>query len=105
MLGFLAVCSALLAPASMLAQDMRTGKLGGICSMGGTGASQDGLDDGASATGHCELCGSTAPVLPAQPLRTGAPAPVTAMAVVFDNAVRSASPPGLPFSRGPPFFS
>ncbi|MDO9359456.1 MAG: hypothetical protein Q7T70_10745 [Polaromonas sp.] len=103
LLGFLAVCSALLAPASMLAQDMRTGKLGGVCSMGSSGLSLDaGMDDSSPATGHCDLCGSMGLGLPPLPQKVAAPATVTAMAVVFDDAVRSASSPGLPFSRGPP---
>ena len=33
MLSFLAVVSALIAPASMLAEEVRTGKLGGLCSL------------------------------------------------------------------------
>lgn len=106
LLGFLAVCSALLAPASMLAQDMRTGKLGGVCSLGSAASSFDaGVDDGSTATGHCDLCGSMGLGLPPLPQETFAPATMTAMAVVFDDAVRSASSPGLPFSRGPPLSS
>lgn len=98
-LGFVAVFAALLSPVSVLAEDVRTGQLGGLCSATGTG--QSGSDD-AAAAGHCDLCGSSGlALLPMEP--AGAlPATITAMAVVFDDAVRSASSPGLPFSRGPP---
>lgn len=104
-LGLLAVFSALLAPVSMLAEDMRTGKLGGLCSVAagsldaGSGDSPD-----ASAGSHCDLCGSAGAGLP--PLQQAGvfPAAVTAMAAIVQDAVRSASSPGLPFSRGPPAF-
>lgn len=106
-LGFLAVFSALLAPVSMLAEDVRTGKLGGLCTVA-SGASAtaagdlSGGDESSPAAAHCDLCGSTGPALP-PPYQAGAfPAPIPAMVAVFDDAVRSASSPGLPFSRGPP---
>jgi hypothetical protein len=98
--------AALVAPASMLAEEVRTGKLGGLCSV--QVASSDGAQGAADADGeasvgaHCDLCGSL--VLPLPPPASAANLPVarTAMAAVFDDAVRSAFPPGLPFSRGPP---
>ena len=105
-LGFLAVFAALVAPASMLAEEVRSGKLGGLCSVqvGSNAGAQDmpGSDDETSPGAHCDLCGSAG--LAFTPLRNVGIAPVcgAAMAVVFDDAVRSASPPGLPFSRGPP---
>lgn len=106
-LGFLAVFSALLAPVSMLAEDVRTGKLGGLCTVA-SGASAtaagdlSGGDESSWAAAHCDLCGSTGSGLP-PPYQAGVfPAPITAMAAVFQDAVRSASSPGLPFSRGPP---
>ncbi|MDW5444597.1 DUF2946 family protein [Polaromonas sp. SM01] len=106
LLGFLAVCSALLAPVSMLAEEVRTGKLGGVCSMGAAGGSVDaGSDEGSTASGHCDLCGSVGLGLPPLQHMDVCPVAVTAMALVFQDAVRSASSPGLPFSRGPPFFS
>ncbi|SFU88319.1 hypothetical protein SAMN05216350_10771 [Polaromonas sp. YR568] len=106
-LAFLAVLSALWAPVSMLAQDVRTGKLGGVCTVntfdaasadsntsGDTGAAQSGI--------RCDLCGSVALVLPVLP-----EAAVPCFAgneVVAANfpAATSAAIPGLPFSRGPP---
>lgn len=106
-LGFLAVFSALLAPVSMLAEDVRTGKLGGLCTVA-SGASSTaagdlpGGDESSPAAAHCDLCGSAGPGLP-PPYQAGVfPAPIPAMVAVFDDAVRSASSPGLPFSRGPP---
>ena len=105
-LGFLAVFSALLAPVSMLAEDVRTGKLGGLCTVAGASSTAagdlSGGDEASPAAAHCDLCGSTAPILPPTCQAGVFPAPVTAMAAVFQDAVRSASSPGLPFSRGPP---
>lgn len=106
-LGFLAVFSALLAPVSLLAEEVRTGKLGGLCSVGAVAGTAGGLDgagtdDTSLSAGHCELCGSLNLGLP-PPRSTDLPSTaVTAMAIVFQDAVRSASSPGLPFSRGPP---
>lgn len=99
-LGFVAVFAALLAPVSVLAEDVRTGQLGGLCSASGAG--QPGSDDTSSGHGHCDLCGSAGLAL--LPLERAAAclAAVTAMADVFEDAVRSAASPGLPFSRGPP---
>ncbi|MDP2817909.1 MAG: DUF2946 family protein [Polaromonas sp.] len=98
-LGFVAVFAALLAPVSMLAEDVRTGQLGGLCSA--TGAGQPGSEDASSANGHCDLCGSTGlALLPLE--QTGICHAAAAMAVVFQDALRSTSSPGLPFSRGPP---
>ena len=106
-LGFLAVFSALLAPVSTLTEEVRTGKLGGLCTVasgGSTAASGDlsGSDESSPAAAHCKLCGSTAPGLPPGCQAGFFPAPVTAMVAVFEDGVRSASSPGLPFSRGPP---
>lgn len=99
-LGFVAVFAALLAPVSMLAEDVRTGQLGGLCSAA-SGAQPAG-DDASPANGHCDLCGSGGLVLPPLEQAATCSATVTAMALVFDDAVRSAHSPGLPFSRGPP---
>ncbi len=99
-LGFVAVFAALLAPVSVLAEDVRTGQLGGLCSASGGG--QPAGDDASPASGHCDLCGSAGLAPPPLAQSGSDPATVTAMAIVFDDAVRSASSPGLPFSRGPP---
>ena len=108
MLGFVAVCSALLAPVTLLAEDVRTGKLGGLCSLGALAANADelgssGSDDANAGAAHCDMCGSSGLGLP--PLQRQAevfPATISAIAVVFQDALRSASSLGLPFSRGPP---
>lgn len=83
----------------MLAEDVRTGQLGGLCSAG-----QPGSDDASSDHGHCDLCGSTGLALPPLERAAACPDAVTAMVVVLEDAVRSAASPGLPFSRGPPAF-
>lgn len=106
-LGLLAVFSALLAPVSMLAEEVRTGKLGGLCTVAAGGLSAaagdlPGGDESSPAAAHCDLCGSTGPALPPQDQAGVFPAPFTAMVAVFPEAVRPASAPGLPFSRGPP---
>ena len=84
----------------MLAEDVRTGQLGGLCSV--AGGNQPGNDDASPANGHCDLCGSTGLDLPPLYQADAGLAAVSAMVVVFQNAVRSAALPGLPFSRGPP---
>ncbi len=99
-LGFLAVFAALLAPVSMLAEDVRTGQLGGLCSV--AGGNQPGSDDASPTGGHCDLCGSAGLALLPQNPSGARPATVTAMVLVFEDVVRSTSSPGLPFSRGPP---
>ncbi len=100
--------SALLAPVSMLAQDVQSGKLGGVCSLGKLVASN--ADDGA-ATGepaqakgvHCDMCGSPGVVLPLLALLVIPTFPGSALAPVFLPADKAAFVTGLPFSRGPPF--
>ncbi|WP_395060015.1 DUF2946 family protein [Polaromonas sp.] len=99
-LGCLAVFAALIAPVALLADDVRTGQLGGLCSANGAG--QPGSDDASSASGHCDLCGSAGMALPPQAQSASCSATVIAIALVFEDAVRTASSPGLPFSRGPP---
>ncbi len=92
-LSFLAVLSALVAPVSMLAQDVRAGKLGGICSVNTAAAGDSDSSDGSPAQAgmHCDLCGSVGLALPALQVAT-----------VNFPADASAAVPGLPFSRGPP---
>lgn len=106
-LSFLAVAAALWAPVSMLAQDVRTGKLGGVCSVNtfdivSADSSDSGSGDVAQSGVRCDLCGSLALVLPALP---EAAAPCFAgnqVAAADFPAATSAAIPGLPFSRGPP---
>ena len=106
-LSFLAVVSALIAPASMLAEEVRTGKLGGVCSLNTPTASAADAgtpgDSGAPATGsHCDLCGSLALVLPLLAVVTIPSFPGSQVAAVFLPADVAASSVSLPFSRGPP---
>lgn len=104
-LGFLAVLSALVAPATMLAEEVRTGKLGGICSFNTANAGNSAAgDDSTPQTGsHCDWCSSVAlappPLLAAAMLST---APGNHVAVAASAAHLAASIAGLPFSRGPP---
>ena len=103
-LSFVAVVSALVSPAFALAEEVRTGKLGGVCSVstavgeGGSGSSSEV----APAGSHCDSCGSlafalppfAAPALPSKPSRH-----VAGVLLSFDLA---ALVEGLPPSRGPP---
>ena len=104
-LSFLAVLSALVAPASMLAEEVRTGKLGSICSVNtATAGNPDAGDDNALQTGsHCDWCASLG--LAAPPMLASATlftAPVKHLARAESPANLAASVTGLPFSRGPP---
>ena len=106
-LSFLAVMSALVAPVSMLAEEVRTGKLGGICSVNTTTqGSQDAADTGggnaSKAGSHCELCGSLGLALPPMPLVSIPCDPGNMVADASAPAHRAESDSGLPFSRGPP---
>ena len=96
--------SALVAPVSMLAQDVRAGKLGEICSVNTAAASDSDSSDGspAQAGTHCDLCGSVGLALPALQVAAIPCFPGTQVATVDFPADASAAVPGLPFSRGPP---
>ena len=102
--SLLAVLSTLVAPLSMLAEEVRTGQLGGICSANAaSGSSADtGSGDAPQAGAQCDLCGALGWALPSQPV-TAMPcfAGVQVAAADFP-ADAVASNPGLPFSRGPP---
>lgn len=103
-LGFLAVLSALAAPVSMLAEEVRTGQLGGLCSAGKAPAAQADADEGAAlqAGAHCDWCGSMGLALPPLPLAVVSFAPADSQLAVQAFAPRGAFDTGLPFSRGPP---
>lgn len=103
-LSFLAVLSALVAPLSMLAEEVRTGQLGGICSLNavsGIGADA-GPGDAPQAGAHCDLCASLGWALP--PLAVSAiPCFAGQQVAALDFPAHViATNPGLPFSRGPP---
>ena len=105
-MGFLAVLSALAAPVSMLAEDVRTGKLGGLCSLNTTDSTEKGVAGGSNkarqTSTHCELCGT-----PAIALLVSVNTPTGTFALLhlatfhlpetLANVVV-----GLPFGRGPP---
>ena len=98
--------SALLAPVSLLAEEVRTGKLGGICSLrAGLGNVADAGSGAVPHAGtHCDLCGAPGWLLP--PLAVYS-IPCFAGQQVADAdfpADVAVKPPGLPFSRGPPHF-
>ena len=104
-LGLLAVFSALVTPAALLAEEVRTGKLGGLCSAQSRVATDpaSGGDTGLQAGSHCDWCSSVGlapPRLPALALLSTAPVP--RMALHDFPADLAASVTGLPFSRGPP---
>ena len=98
-LSFVAVLSALIAPASTLAEDVRTGKLGGLCLVN---TAVDGSGDVTPSGAHCDSCGSLAFALPpfaAQTLPSQPGQQVAGFDLSFDLAARTN---GLPPSRGPP---
>ena len=102
-LGLLAVLSALGAPVALLAQELVTGKLGGLCraELAPIGLAQTGTES-APNTGHCDLCSAPALAMPPSTgLSWSAPAGLQqARRLVRANPL--ALGPGLPFSRGPP---
>lgn len=99
---------ALLAPVFMLAQDVQSGKLGGVCSLSNLVASSStdtAAADGRSAQPkgtHCELCSAPGVMLPLLALLVIPTFPGGDIAAVFLPAYRAESIPGLPPSRGPP---
>lgn len=87
----------------MLAEEVRTGQLGGLCSASALSAPSPDSPDNAPDSGmRCDLCGTIGLILP----------PLVACAVpsfadhdvaVADSPANLATAiPGLPFSRGPP---
>jgi hypothetical protein len=109
-LSFLAVLSALGAPAAALSMDMRSGKLGGVCNVqGSTSAAFNQASSPASgdaqdtaAHGHCQWCGSSGLAWLPTVLQASSPAPVQYLAAVPAPSARALQVTGLPFSRGPP---
>jgi Protein of unknown function (DUF2946) len=104
-LGLLAVFSALVAPAAMLAEEVRTGKLGGLCSAQSRASNvpASGGEAALQAGAHCDWCSSVGlappPLLASAPLL---PAPALCIDLSDFPADLAASVTGLPFSRGPP---
>jgi hypothetical protein len=102
-LSFVAVLSALVAPAAILAEDVRTGKLGGVCLVNtAANPAVDGSSDVTPTDPHCDMCGSLALVLSlfdAQAIPSDPSQQVAGIDLLFDLAARIS---GLPPSRGPP---
>ena len=91
--------SALIAPATTLAEEVRTGRLGGLCLVN---TAVDGSGDVVLSGAHCDSCGSFAFALPAFTAQTLPSQPCQQVAGInlpFDLAARIS---GLPPSRGPP---
>jgi hypothetical protein len=104
-LGLLAVFSALVAPATVLAEEVRTGKLGGLCSAQLRGAADpaSGGEAALQVGSHCDWCSSVGLAPPL--LLTSALLPIASgpcLGVPDSPARLAASITGLPFSRGPP---
>ena len=102
-LSFVAVLAALVAPAAMLAEDVRTGKLGGVCLVNtAANTAVDGSSDVTPTGSHCDMCGSLAlglPLFGAQAIPSQPGQQVAGVDLPFDLA---AAVSGLPPSRGPP---
>jgi hypothetical protein len=101
----LAVFSALVAPAVMLAEEVRTGKLGGLCSAQSRVVADpaSGGEAALQAGSHCDWCSSASlapPPLLASALLSPAPTPYVTLSDF--PADLAASVTGLPFGRGPP---
>jgi len=103
-LSFLAVLSALLAPVSMLAEEVRSGQLGGLCSVNKTSVINPDAGGGsaAKAGGHCVWCASLGMALPPLPVSAIPCFPGQQVAALDYPAPTAVSVTGLPFSRGPP---
>ncbi len=98
-LSFVAVLAALVAPSVTLAEEVRSGKLGGICLVN---TAMDGSGEGAPLGSHCDSCSSLAFAMPAFTVQTLPSRPNQQLAGIdlpFDLA---AAISGLPPSRGPP---
>lgn len=106
-LSFLAVLLALISPISRLVEAVRTGQLGGVCSLNTLTASApdagtSGDSDAPATRSHCDVCGSLAFALPLLALLTIPSFHGSQVVSVFLPADVAASSVSLPFSRGPP---
>lgn len=103
-LGVLAVISALWAPVSMLADEMRAGVLGDVCSAGVGLDSHSDSEHGAApnAAMHCDLCCTALLPLPQLPDSFIPSFPGQQVAFADVPADWATVVVGLPFSHGPP---
>ena len=101
-MAFLAVLSALLAPVSLLAEEVRTGKLGGLCSAKALFDGAGSSSDGSSATGgHCDLCGALG-LVPPPAVLVSSLVPADASLPAIAANLHAGSTYGLRQGRGPP---
>ena len=96
--------SALVAPVSLLAQDVGSGKLGGLCFAepvmnGPVQGERSSWHPGS----HCNLCASSGLALPPLTVFTQAPALSFELPLRMPFSGRAVIVSGLPFSRGPPY--
>jgi hypothetical protein len=101
-LSALALCSALMAPASALAQEGGSGQWLGLCSASGTA-----LPDGHAQIdeGHCGLCLLPALALPGSGFMPAPTAATTAEPVGQPRAMRPAEQASPTSIRGPPHWT
>lgn len=107
LLSLVAIFSVLVAPASLLAEEVRTGKLGGVCNVRAVSTADAqgsiGANGSPHASLHCEICGATTalppPALAKVAMAGNSDSPVSVLKAVprLSSAVA-----GLPFGRGPP---
>ncbi len=100
-LAFLAVLSGLVTPSSMLAKEVQTGKLSGLCSSttAFTGVDQSDEPD---PNPHCDWCGSSVVASILLPEIAIPSFPGTRVVTQSFASDTSAAIVGLPFNRGPP---
>lgn len=99
-LSLLALWAALIAPASVLAQEMRTGKWIGLC-----GAGLDtGLPHAEGDGGHCDLCALPALALPPSTAALSGLASLP-MALRFSRTLPVSAATERPAIRDPPVLS
>ncbi|MFZ3127124.1 MAG: DUF2946 family protein [Rhodoferax sp.] len=106
-LGMMAVVSALWAPVSMLAEEARTGGLGGVCSASAGSDRHTDPAPGATphAAMHCDLCCTALLPLPRLPVSVIPSFPGPHVALADFPAHLATVVAGLPFSHGPPSIS
>lgn len=97
------MAAALAAPVSLLAQDVGSGKFGGICYAEPVlEVLQQGEPEPTHAAGHCSLCSSYGLALPPLAVFTHTPVLADELALRMAPSDRAVIVRGLPFSRGPP---
>ena len=100
--SFVALASALLAPSALLAEEVRTGKLGGLCTITSVASGDQTDGDSADLPVHCDACAASGGVLP----EGSKPSVVVAAKQTGVAAGLLLHLPahidGLPPSRGPP---